>query len=275
MHSVCVHVCISQDMYNLMNSLHEVLESSVIRPPHHADTTPLKIRLVLTPASPDRTPKRGKYFLKWLKGKKKTLHLCCVGEIAVLMKLAEKKQSVDGRQGRRLYCEDENVERRNHYLNLAGIENYSSKFDNTGTDTGRETEFLQSGIKKLILPPSFSRNTLSGAQSGCSLCSSAPPCGKLGETQMYSKASQKSHHLFVPRKWGDVGGKGQKQRRGKCLQMSWQTCCLLVSPSPPLSGCSTAHSQQEASLQGTGRRQAPRACTGRRYGDILSSSPET
>lgn len=38
----------------------------------------------------------------------------------------------------RLYCKDENVERRNHYLNLMGIENYSSKFDNTGigTDVG-------------------------------------------------------------------------------------------------------------------------------------------
>lgn len=62
MHNVSVHVCISQDMYNLMNSLHEVLEASVMRHPHHADNTPLKIRLVLTPASPDQTPKRGKYF---------------------------------------------------------------------------------------------------------------------------------------------------------------------------------------------------------------------
>lgn len=198
MHNVCVHVCISQDMYNLMNSLHEVLEASVIRHPHHADTTPLKIRLVLTPESPDQTPKCGKY-LK-VAERKITLHLCCVGDIAVLLKLAEKKQSADGRQGRRLYCEDENVERRNHYLNLAGIENYSSKFDNTGTDTGRDTEFHQSGIKKFILPPSFSRNSLSGAQSGCSLCSSAPPCGKLGEEQMCSKASQKSYHPFVLRK---------------------------------------------------------------------------
>lgn len=27
---------------------------------------------------------------------------------------------------------DENIERRNHYLDLAGIENYASKFDSTG-----------------------------------------------------------------------------------------------------------------------------------------------
>lgn len=141
MHNVSVHVCISQDMYNLMNSLHEVLEALVIRHPHHADTTPLKIRLVLTPVNTDQTPNGGKYF-KVAERKRKKLHVCCVGDIAVLLKLAEKKQSVDGRQGRRLYCEDENIERRNHYLNLAGIENYSSKFDKTGTDIGRDIEFL-------------------------------------------------------------------------------------------------------------------------------------
>lgn len=71
MYNVSVHVCISQDMYNLMNSLHEVLEASVIRHPHHADTTPLKIRLVLTPASTDQTPNGGKYFKAAKKKKKK------------------------------------------------------------------------------------------------------------------------------------------------------------------------------------------------------------
>ncbi|XP_008329944.1 leucine-rich repeat-containing protein 14B isoform X3 [Cynoglossus semilaevis] len=34
---------------------------------------------------------------------------------------------------RKLYCADENIERRNHYLDLAGIENYASKFDNMET----------------------------------------------------------------------------------------------------------------------------------------------
>jgi len=51
---------------------------------------------------------------------------------------AEKEQSMSqeaGRPARRLYCVGENVERRNHYLNLAGIENYASKFDSTGIQT--------------------------------------------------------------------------------------------------------------------------------------------
>ena len=32
----------------------------------------------------------------------------------------------------RKYCVDENIDRRNHYLDLPGIENYSSKFDDKG-----------------------------------------------------------------------------------------------------------------------------------------------
>lgn len=38
------------------------------------------------------------------------------------------------------------MERRNHYMNLMGIENYSSKFDNAGisTDVGIEVSVLYS-----------------------------------------------------------------------------------------------------------------------------------
>ena len=40
-----------------------------------------------------------------------------------------------GGRARSPYCVDENAERRNHYLDLAGIENYASKFDEAGTQT--------------------------------------------------------------------------------------------------------------------------------------------
>lgn len=39
------------------------------------------------------------------------------------------------------YCVDENTERRNHYLDLAGIENYTSRFEGKRSDitaTGRQ-----------------------------------------------------------------------------------------------------------------------------------------
>lgn len=54
----------------------------------------------------------------------------------VPLSATEKEQSElsqeSGHQARSFYCVEENIERRNHYLDLAGIENYTSKFDNTG-----------------------------------------------------------------------------------------------------------------------------------------------
>lgn len=62
--------------------------------------------------------------------------LCCDDNVPLLLKpTAEKEKNAYQEAGtpeRRLYCVDENIERRNHYLDLAGIENYTSKFDNTG-----------------------------------------------------------------------------------------------------------------------------------------------
>lgn len=63
---------------------------------------------------------------------------CCDDNIPLSLKTAaEKEQSASQEPGTpvRLYCVDENIERRNHYLDLAGIENYTSKFDNTGIET--------------------------------------------------------------------------------------------------------------------------------------------
>lgn len=66
-------------------------------------------------------------------------HHCCDDNDPLSLKTAaEKEQSASqeaGRPERGLYCVDENIERRNHYLDLAGIENYTSKFDNTGITT--------------------------------------------------------------------------------------------------------------------------------------------
>ncbi|XP_041868342.1 naked cuticle-like protein 3 isoform X2 [Melanotaenia boesemani] len=86
-----------EDMSSLILSMYEVLEAAVKQP--YGRTTPLKIKLVVTPSP------------------------CSV----------EKEQSISQERGQpvRLYCVGENIERRNHYLDLAGIENYSSKFDNT------------------------------------------------------------------------------------------------------------------------------------------------
>ncbi|XP_072226002.1 protein naked cuticle homolog 2-like [Leuresthes tenuis] len=94
-----------EDMSSLILVMYEVLEAAVKQP--YGGTTPLRVKLAVTPS-----PYSGK----------------------TLKTAAEKEQSMSqeaGRPARRLYCVGENVERRNHYLNLAGIENYASKFDST------------------------------------------------------------------------------------------------------------------------------------------------
>ncbi|KAM4539109.1 protein naked cuticle homolog 2 [Odontesthes bonariensis] len=88
-----------EDMSSLILVMYEVLEAAVKQP--YAGTTPLRIKLVVTPSP------------------------CSAAE-------KEQRMSQEaGRPARSLYCVGENVERRNHYLNLAGIENYNSKFDST------------------------------------------------------------------------------------------------------------------------------------------------
>ncbi|KAK5911234.1 hypothetical protein CgunFtcFv8_005429 [Champsocephalus gunnari] len=94
-----------EDMSSLIRSIYEVLETSV-KP--NGGPPPLKIKLVVTPsADPEKI---------------------------LLIASQEKTASQEaGNPVRGLYCVDENIERRNHYLDLAGIENYTSKFDESAT----------------------------------------------------------------------------------------------------------------------------------------------
>lgn len=119
----------------------------------------------------------------------------------VCLKAAEKDQE-SASPVRKLYCADENIERRNHYLDLAGIENYASKFDNMGNnkiiiikiyfffffkapqDLNLSQEyiffslislggfFIKTHDTKLILPH-LSRDTRTNT-----ICSSAPQSGR-------------------------------------------------------------------------------------------------
>ncbi|KAG7499892.1 hypothetical protein JOB18_002163 [Solea senegalensis] len=118
-----------KDMSSMMHSMCEALEASVKQPCF--ERTPLKIKLAVSPST-------------------------CPNKISQTA-VTEQKQSGSQETGcpvRKLYCVDENIERRNHYLDLAGIENYTSKFDNT--------------------------DTLSGTTRPHLLCSSAPHNGRKG-----------------------------------------------------------------------------------------------
>ncbi|XP_068431725.1 naked cuticle-like protein 3 [Clinocottus analis] len=94
-----------EDMTSLMHSMYEVVEASIKQP--HGGPTPLKIKLVVTPSADPEN----------------------ILQIATEKNQSASQESVN--PARSLYCVDENIERRNHYLDLAGIENYTSKFENT------------------------------------------------------------------------------------------------------------------------------------------------
>ncbi|KAK0149046.1 Protein naked cuticle 2-like [Merluccius polli] len=93
----------TQNMSSLMHSICEVVESSVKQPCDPTATT-LKIKVVVSPGATAE----------------KISQTADCGQSAC--------RGLAGRD-RSPYCVDENAERRNHYLDLAGIENYASKFD--------------------------------------------------------------------------------------------------------------------------------------------------
>ena len=91
-----------------MQSIYEVVEASAKQP--SCSSTALKVKLVVGPSSSSGRGSR-------------------TGD------RMEVQQEEAGSPERTFHCVDENTERRNHYLDLAGIENYSSKFDDAGRYT--------------------------------------------------------------------------------------------------------------------------------------------
>ncbi|XP_014650500.1 PREDICTED: protein naked cuticle homolog 2 [Ceratotherium simum simum] len=119
-----------EDMSSLMHTIYEVVDASVNHSSGSSKT--LRVKLTVSPepsskrkegpsAGQDREPARSGM----------------EGEPAEDPRVADKRLSAHVRRPsadphpcpvRGPYCVDENTERRNHYLDLAGIENYTSKF---------------------------------------------------------------------------------------------------------------------------------------------------
>lgn len=83
-----------------MTSLHKVLESTVVNSPSKVASSPLKIRLILTPAKPDGSTKRSNYFkvtkilLEIISVTDKIIHPCCVGDITILSQPQQQRSRV-------------------------------------------------------------------------------------------------------------------------------------------------------------------------------------
>ncbi|KAM5264433.1 protein naked cuticle homolog 2 [Ctenodactylus gundi] len=150
-----------EDMSSLMHTIYEVVDASV----HHSSRSSKTLRVKLTvspapssrrregpPVSQDRDAARGRAeseLAEDARGPGKRLSAA----------LGQPSGDPQACPERGPYCVDENTERRNHYLDLAGIENYTSKF---GPGSPPE-EARQDQCDRAIQLPSRSRSQESEA----------------------------------------------------------------------------------------------------------------
>ncbi|KAI2536898.1 NKD inhibitor of WNT signaling pathway 2 [Homo sapiens] len=119
-----------EDMSSLMHTIYEVVDASV----NHSSGSSKTLRVKLT-VSPEPSSKRKEGPPA---GQDREPTRCRMeGELAEEPRVADRRLSAHVRRPstdpqpcseRGPYCVDENTERRNHYLDLAGIENYTSRF---------------------------------------------------------------------------------------------------------------------------------------------------
>ncbi|KAI4871819.1 hypothetical protein NFI96_016374 [Prochilodus magdalenae] len=108
-----------EDMSSLMHTIYEVVEASV-KQSALSNSKTLRLKLTVTPSSSGSR-----------KDRDTGLSLNKREQLEENQPTHGRGQSPDppGSSEKKLYPVDENTERRNHYLDLAGIENYTSKFE--------------------------------------------------------------------------------------------------------------------------------------------------
>uniref|UniRef100_A0A8C4QM34 Protein naked cuticle homolog n=1 Tax=Eptatretus burgeri TaxID=7764 RepID=A0A8C4QM34_EPTBU len=130
-----------EDIGSLMSTIYEVVDTSVNNNTNNSKT--LKVKLTVTPDSKLQTnevqqcPDQGRA--------KDRLEAGDEGRVAERKQQSQLRrqsgeQHLTQNLGRQCYCLDENVERRNHYLDLAGMENYTSRFEPSSPQPVRRTE---------------------------------------------------------------------------------------------------------------------------------------
>ncbi|KAM6224400.1 protein naked cuticle homolog 2 [Rhynchocyon petersi] len=119
-----------EDLASLMHTIYEIVDASVNHSSSSSKT--LRVKLTVSPGPSGKSKESPPVGLAdW-----ESAHARTEGEQLEDMRAADRKASTSRRLVanaascpiRGPYCVDENTERRNHYLDLAGIENYTSKF---------------------------------------------------------------------------------------------------------------------------------------------------
>ncbi|XP_045552993.1 protein naked cuticle homolog 2-like [Salmo salar] len=115
-----------EDMSSLMHTIYDVVDASVNHSSCHSKRKTLRVKLTVTP---ERCPRRRDHISTGPDRETARLHQeegrSADRRLSSHIRPAHPGQSSEGQH----YCVDENTERRNHYLDLAGIENYTSRFE--------------------------------------------------------------------------------------------------------------------------------------------------
>ncbi|KAL7829632.1 hypothetical protein AOLI_G00305170 [Acnodon oligacanthus] len=124
-----------EDMSSLMHTIYEVVEASV-KQSALSNSKTLRVKLTVTPcSSANRRADRDT-----------GVSLNKREQLEENQPTHSRGQSPDppGGSEKKLYRMDENTERRNHYLDLAGIENYTSRFEADNTPSPVEGQYQDS-----------------------------------------------------------------------------------------------------------------------------------
>ncbi|XP_076865122.1 protein naked cuticle homolog 2 isoform X2 [Brachyhypopomus gauderio] len=108
-----------EDMSGLMHTICEVVDASV-KQSELSNSKTLRVKLSVTPSVSSNKRDRDTGSSVNRRDHPEESHPCHI---------RGKSPDLPGISERKLYCTDENSERRNHYLDLAGIENYTCKFE--------------------------------------------------------------------------------------------------------------------------------------------------
>ncbi|KAF0045338.1 hypothetical protein F2P81_001867 [Scophthalmus maximus] len=111
-----------EDMSSLMHTIYDVVDASVNHSCHNKSKT-LRVKLTVTPEPRSHRRETGADRCHQDEGRSADKRLSSY----ISKGQSNEAPATEGQH----YCVDENTERRNHYLDLAGIENYTSRFEGT------------------------------------------------------------------------------------------------------------------------------------------------
>ncbi|KAG7317905.1 hypothetical protein KOW79_018940 [Hemibagrus wyckioides] len=184
-----------EDMSSLMHTIYDVVDASVNQSCHSKSKT-LRVKLTVTPEpSPRRREHNTHTERDWS---------CSRVEATQQEEVrgGDKRHSTHMRDSleRNHYCVDENTERRNHYLDLAGIENYTSRFET-------------------MVPPTVPQDNLTRPSQSQNRSRSHEPDSHCQQrrSQLFSDhCASRALHPTRPPKGASKGGGPTQTRASKC-----------------------------------------------------------